>query len=98
MIDLAPQHLQTVKAILTSLVPKARVVVFGSRANGTAKKTSDLDLAIDNGKPLGLSLLGELKHAFSESNLPIRVDVVDLHAISKEFKMVIESGPLIRLF
>ena len=95
MIDLSPQHLQTVKSILISLVPKAQVFVFGSRANGTAKKTSDLDLAIDNDTPLGLSLLGELKHAFSESNLPIRVDVVDLHAISKEFKALIENEPTI---
>ncbi len=98
MIDLTPQHLITVKSILNALVPNARVLVFGSRASGLAKKTSDLDLAIDNGKPLGFSLLGELKHAFSESNLPMRVDVVDLNAISKEFKALIENGPKISLF
>jgi len=82
MIDLAPQHLQIVKDILKAHVPQAVIFVFGSRAKGLAKKTSDLDLAINNVSPLGISL----------SNLPMRVDVVDLNAVSNEFKELIEKS------
>ena len=46
MIDLSPQHLQTVRAILGQHVPNCEVRAFGSRVSGAAKSYSDLDLAV----------------------------------------------------
>ncbi|MBV8593313.1 MAG: nucleotidyltransferase domain-containing protein, partial [Caulobacteraceae bacterium] len=44
--DLSPRDLATVRAILAAALPaEARVWVFGSRARGTARRYSDLDLA-----------------------------------------------------
>ena len=42
-------------------------------------------------KKLDIKVLGRLREDFQESDLPIRVDIVDWHAISKEFKSVITT-------
>jgi len=68
----------------------SKVYVFGSRADGTAREYSDLDLAIDfNGQKIPNEIKYELKNFFDASNMKIRVDIVDLNAISESFKKVI---------
>ena len=91
-IDLNPNHLATVKSILAEHVPECEVRAFGSRATWTAKDYSDLDLAIVGEGPLDRRTLGRLKEAFEESDLPMRVDVLDWHSISESFRGVIERG------
>ena len=90
MIDLAPQHLDTIRAILREYAPGCEVRAFGSRVTGDARRYSDLDLAIIGDEPLGLVPLGLLKEAFEESDLPIRVDVIDWHDSSDNFREMIE--------
>ncbi len=89
MIDLSPQHLQTVRAILDRHVPNCEVRAFGSRVSGPAKNYSDLDLAVVAPTKLNPETLRHLKEAFEESDLPFRVDVLDWHEISPEFQKVI---------
>jgi len=91
MLDLEPRHLATVKNILGAHVVQARVWAFGSRATGHAQRFSDLDLAIEADAELTLGVVGSLREAFSESDLPIMVDVLDLHAVSPEFRHIIEQ-------
>ena len=91
MIDLNPNHLGTVKAILAEHVPECEVRAFGSRATWTAKDYSDLDLAVVGKGPLDWKSLGRLKEAFEESDLPMRVDVLDWYSISDSFRKVIEQ-------
>ncbi len=91
MIDLAPRHLETVKGILAAHVPGCEVRAFGSRASWTAKDYSDLDLAIVGEEPLDRETLSQLQEAFEESDLPMRVDVLDWHAISEGFRKSITS-------
>ena len=90
MIDLNPNHLAIVKRILADHVPECEVWAFGSRASWTAKDYSDLDLAIVGDRPLDWRTLGLLKEAFEESDLPMRVDVLDWHDIVESFQRVIE--------
>ncbi|RKU22471.1 restriction endonuclease subunit S [Candidatus Poribacteria bacterium] len=89
MIDLNPKHFETVQHILAKHVPGYEVRAFGSRVKWTAKDYSDLDLAVVGSKPLTLRQTGQLAEAFEESNLPIRVDILDWHRISEEFKKII---------
>ncbi len=91
MIDLRPDCLEIVQGILRKHVPGMPVWVFGSRATGTAKDHSDLDLAVITEKPLNDKTMGALKEAFSESNLPVRVDVVDWAGISEQFREIIRK-------
>jgi predicted nucleotidyltransferase len=70
-IDIPPRHLEIVKSILrAALPPGASVWVFGSRATGATKPSSDLDLAIDAGRPLTRNEHAALADAFEDSDLP----------------------------
>jgi type I restriction enzyme S subunit len=91
MIDVNPNHLETIKRILAGHVPECEVRAFGSRVTWTAKDYSDLDLTIVAPRQLEPDVRRRLKEAFEESDLPFRVDVIDWHAISKSFRKVIEK-------
>jgi predicted nucleotidyltransferase len=90
-ILLPENELTIVKDILKQYIPDCQVLAFGSRIKGTAKKHSDLDLAILSIKPLNLSTLADLTEAFSESDLNIRVDVLDFFRADKTFQEVIKQ-------
>ena len=91
MIDLTPKHLETIQHILAEHVPECEVRAFGSRVKWTAKDYSDLDLAVVGSEPLSRRQLRRLKEAFEESDVPIRVDVVDWQSLSDRFKQVIAA-------
>src|SRR5205823_12590205 len=91
MVDLRPDQIATVRAILQAQVAECEVWAFGSRAKWTAKDSSDLDLALVTSERIPLSKLGRLREAFKDSYLPIKVDVVDIHRVSDEFRKIIDS-------
>ena len=92
MIDVAPEHLEIVLALLSKYLPECEVRAFGSRFSGIAKPYSDLDLAVVGKNTLDWRTLAELKETFQESELPFRVDLLDWNAISDEFRTVIEKN------
>ncbi len=92
MIDLNPHHLETVKRILAEHLPGCEVRAFGSRATWTAKEHSDLDLAVVGSKPLDWERHCLVREAFEESDLPIRVDVVDWESLSESFRQAIDGA------
>ena len=95
MIDLSPRLMGMVISVLDDQAPDGEVWAFGSRVSGGAKKFSDLDLAVNCTSGLSLSQLGNLQEAFAESDLPIKVDVVDLDRVTPEFvEMVRTNGVL----
>lgn len=91
MIDISKKHLNIVKEILSNHVPDCEVRVFGSRIEGNAKPYSDLDLVIIGKAKLDRKIMIGLKEAFQESALPFRVDILDWHRISDNFKKIIEK-------
>ena len=90
-IDLDAKQLVIVGDILFAHVPECDVWVFGSRINGKAKPASDLDLAIVCEKPIDSQVLGVMEDVFSESDLPIKVDLVDLNRVDESFRKIIEA-------
>ena len=94
-IDIRSNDLKIVQQILADALPKnAKVWVFGSRATWKTKRSSDLDLAIDAGRALTRNESSALADAFDESDLPYKVDVVDMHNVSDTFKAIIERQML----
>ena len=91
MIDLPESQLQVVCGILQEIAPDREVWAFGSRVKGAAKPYSDLDLVIRGEKALPIRIMNRLVEAFQESDLPIRVDVLEWCAISPAFRQVIEQ-------
>lgn len=87
-LDMHPEHVAIVREILrTRLPPGARAYVFGSRAHGGARRYSDLDLAVEWERPLDLHTIGEIADALSESDLPYKVDIVDLLLVDPAFRV-----------
>lgn len=84
-----------VREILRRHVPYREVWAFGSRARWTAKPYSDLDLAILGDEPLDVGTRADLQEAFSESDLPWKVDVVDWATTSTSFRKIIEEDKVV---
>ncbi len=95
MINLEKRYLEMVKGILKRIIPDHQILVFGSRVKGQPKKYSDLDLVIRGVSPLTPRAIYDLQEAFDESDLPIRVDLLDWHELSKEFQEEIQKNYVI---
>lgn len=91
MLDLASQHLKHLQALLYQYVPGVTVWAFGSRVNGNAKSHSDLDIVLKACQPIPQQQLFRFVDALEESDLPIKVDVLDWQQISPEFQQQILS-------
>lgn len=92
MLDLEPRHLAEVRRILRESVPELVVRAFGSRVRGGAKPHSDLDLVVMTTAPLPLPVKVVLEEAFSESRLPVKVDVLYWNELSEEFRRLIDQA------
>jgi predicted nucleotidyltransferase len=93
MIDLDPRYLALVKQILAKHLPDQTVWVYGSRVKGTAHDGSDLDLVIlnknENSDPASLLAL---RKTFSESDLPILIDILNWSDIPDSYKKEIRQA------
>ena len=88
-LDILPAQWEIVKAVLQQHIPGYEVWAFGSRVKHTAKPYSDLDLAVITESPLALETMAALREAFSESDLPWKVDILDWATASEVFNKII---------
>jgi uncharacterized protein len=99
-LDLRPEWLETVRRLIALHIPEAEVFAYGSRTNGTSHDGSDLDLIARNPddptKPL--SGVTTLREAFSESNLPILVDLLDWAQIPESFRLEISRSSTVLVY
>ncbi len=91
-MKLLDKELALVQQILAEIVPQCEVWAFGSRVNGNPKPFSDLDLVLIDRQAISLDTRANLAEAFSESDLPWKVDLVDWHSISPEFQKIIQTN------
>jgi predicted nucleotidyltransferase len=89
-LDLEDRDARTIRRILEEHLPELSVRAFGSRVKGTARRTSDLDLVLMTEAPIDLMRMAELKEAFTESDLPFKVDLLDRAATSEKFWRLVE--------
>ena len=97
LLDLPQQYLEQIQSLLRAHVPHAEVWAYGSRVTGGGHAASDLDLVLRNPQNLHeeIGALYKLKAAFSESNLPIRVDVIDWARNPESFRKEIEQANVV---
>lgn len=86
-------YLERVKGIVLEALADypVRVYLFGSRARGAGRRTSDVDVAIDSDEPLPPIMLSNLREDLEESTVPYFVDVIDMESVSPEFRRRILS-------
>ena len=81
-------------ALLPAFIADSREVwAYGSRVTGQGHETSDLDLVVRNPENPQVEIPGvaDLKEAFTESDLPIWVDVVEWARVPESFQRNIEE-------
>lgn len=94
MIHLEEKDMALLKKVLRVFAPEGRkIFAFGSRVTGhRLKQFSDLDLCIMGDSPMADRDMSDLKDALSNSNLTIRVDVVDWAATKPSFQAIIKEN------
>lgn len=95
-VALSAAQALAIRHIFQSVLPGARVAVFGSRATGRARPFSDLDLLLLEPPRLNWSQRAELREAFEASTLPFRVDLVEAAGLAPGMaaRVAAESRPL----
>ena len=69
-----------------------RIYLFGSWARGEAKRSSDVDIAIESREDMSF-LIGEFREALENSCIIYNVDVVDMNFASESLcKKIREEG------
>ena len=94
MLELRPHHLEMLRALLQQRMRHAEVWAYGSRVNGNSHDASDLDLVVRRSSDLNQETpeLGAMQDILSESNLPIRVEMMDWARIPASFQREIERA------
>ena len=72
------------------------IILFGSRAREDYLETSDVDIGVLPGAEVNRSKIALFRERIENSNIPYKVDVVDLSQASKEFTdKVLAEGVII---
>jgi predicted nucleotidyltransferase len=82
VLNLLREKLQSRRAQLAGL----RVVLFGSRADGTAQERSDFDIGLLHDGELDLTLKYDLIDWLEEIPTLLKFDVVDLEKVPESFR------------
>lgn len=92
---LSPPRLRAIEAVRAIVLDRlegleASVWLFGSCARGAVWHSSDIDVAIEPKGRLPRDFFGALREALEESNVPYRVDVVDLSEAASSLREAVE--------
>lgn len=86
---LSEKHLAIIQEILAPHQTITHALLFGSRARGAFKPTSDVDIALKGA--ITIKLIAKIKAEFEESNLPFFVDIVDYTKADNALKSEIDA-------
>ena len=87
MYELSLRYKQLILEAMLYHFPRARVILFGSRARGDNKDVSDVDLAIDNeGKVIAFSEMSRARVTLEHLPIALTVDLVDFNLIPQLLK------------
>jgi predicted nucleotidyltransferase len=89
-LDLGLRDREILLSLLEHYVPNTVIWAFGSRAKGTARPWSDLDLVVFTGAE-DSPQVSLLKEALEESNLTFRVDIFPWEPLPENFKKSIKA-------
>lgn len=94
-LHIGKQDLDIILNILDKYFPEYEVWAFGSRVKGNNKETSDLDLVIISSEKIDFLKMCDARDAFAESNIRIRIDILDWGNISENFRKIIKMNYIV---
>lgn len=97
-IDLLdPRDRSAIERIVTHVLGEGRasLKLFGSRARGDARRTSDIDVALLADRAVSAAELAAMREALEESIVPVRVDLVDYARAPSQLRAAIDSEGIV---
>ena len=83
-------------AVVSALIPEAKIYLFGSRARESYRQGSDIDLALDAGQKIEPHWRsGEVRDALRELFIPYRIDVLDIYRVDEKMRQHILENKII---
>lgn len=81
-------YINNVKEIILKRLPLQdySVFLFGSRAIGSCHEMSDIDVGIWGNKPLDAVTKLDLEEELENSDILLKVDLIDFYKVSQDFK------------
>jgi predicted nucleotidyltransferase len=62
------------------------VFLFGSRAGGGSRLSSDYDIGLYRGRKIPLGIIAKIKDELENYPIPVEIDLVDFSLVSDAFK------------
>lgn len=90
-LDLDKKYQDFIIDLISGIVPKAEIFIYGSRVKGKALKYSDVDIALKCSDEIPFDSILRIKALFHDSTFPYMVDVIDLNSISEKFFNLIKN-------
>lgn len=91
-MNLHSKHLKTLQTLFSKYPAITQAILFGSRALGTHKESSDIDIALKG--DITPTLLAHLKEELEDSTLPYFCDILDYERAPQELKEHIDIHAL----
>lgn len=82
-------------AIISALVPHAKIYLFGSRSRGTHGHHSDIDIALDTGSKMPVVVVDEINSMLAASSIFHKIEVLDIYSVSESMRDAIEKEKII---
>mgnify|MGYP001612432679 CR=1 FL=1 len=88
MID--PKTREFIRRTIRSYLPDPsyRLFLFGSRTQTHHHPYSDVDIGIEGRSRVSAKVLADIEEALEESDLPVRVGVVDFISVASDFRRI----------
>lgn len=80
---------KTIIRLLDALFPGVKIYLFGSRARGTNRTTSDIDIALDLDRKLSFLEIEQARNVLGTLYIPEKIDIVDLQSVPDDLKSII---------
>jgi predicted nucleotidyltransferase len=82
-LELETHIIEKIRSVMRGYTDIKHLVLFGSRAKGSAKNGSDIDLAIVGNK-IGFRELCKLGAKLDELDLPYKIDIINYDSITNQ--------------
>ena len=90
----APLPIEDVQNIAARIIrshlasPAFRIFLFGSRAAGTARRQSDIDIGIEGPSPVPFEIMTSIAEELEDPPSLYSIDVVDFRRVPERFRQV----------
>ncbi len=92
-MDKVEERIEAIKELIVKRANPKRVILFGSRAKGTANQHSDIDLAVELGKELSHREKRKLREEVDRLAGIYSVDIVFMDELDEVFRdRILETG------